>query len=125
MSGRNVLGGELVVCGTDPLTGWTRTGCCAFHPADLGQHVVCAVVTERFLRYTASQGNDLSTPRGGFRGLRPGDRWCLCASRWQQAYVDGMAPPVVLEACDERALAIVALDVLREHAVAPDAAPEP
>ncbi|WP_320668852.1 DUF2237 family protein [Patulibacter defluvii] len=116
MERRNVLGGELVVCGEDPLTGWTRSGCCEFHPADLGQHTVCAVMTERFLRYTAYQGNDLSTPRPGFDGLRPGDRWCLCAARWQQALLDGMAPPVVLEACDERALDVVALDDLRAHA---------
>ncbi|MCK9248346.1 MAG: DUF2237 domain-containing protein [Solirubrobacteraceae bacterium] len=115
-SARNVLGGELAVCGIDPLTGWARTGACMFHPLDVGQHTVCAVMTERFLRYTAFQGNDLSTARDGFPGLRPGDRWCLCASRWEQARLDGMAPPVVLAACHERALDVVSLADLRAHA---------
>ncbi|MGE4426547.1 MAG: DUF2237 family protein [Solirubrobacteraceae bacterium] len=113
---RNVLGNELAVCGTDPVTGWSRTGACMFHPLDVGQHTVCAVVTERFLRYTAFQGNDLSAPTAGFPGLRAGDRWCLCASRWHQALLDGMAPPVVLDACHERALDVVRLEDLRAHA---------
>ena len=112
----NVLGGPLQECGTDPITGWTRSGCCETGPDDLGSHTVCAQVTEVFLRYTASQGNDLSTPRPGFAGLTPGDRWCLCASRWQQAFMDGVAPPVVLEACHAKALEVVALDDLRGHA---------
>lgn len=113
----NVLGGPLAVCGTAPITGWTRSGCCESGPDDHGSHTVCAVMTEAFLRYTAFQGNDLSTRRPGFVGLQPGDRWCLCASRWQQAFMDGMAPPVVLEACHERALLDVALKDLQAHAV--------
>ncbi len=113
----NVLGGELALCGLDPVTGWTRTGCCETGPADTGSHTVCAVMTETFLRYTAFRGNDLSSPRPGFPGLRPGDRWCLCASRWHEAFLDGMAPPVVLEACHSRALEVVGFDDLRAHAV--------
>lgn len=111
-----MLGGELAVCGTEPLTGWTRTGCCVTGPADTGSHTVCAVMTEQFLRYTAYRGNDLSTPRPGFDGLVPGDRWCLCASRWQEAFLDGMAPPVVLEATHMLALRTVRLNDLKAHA---------
>ena len=114
---RNVLGGDLAVCGTDPVTGWTRSGCCETGPEDVGNHSVCAIVDERFLGYTASQGNDLSTPRPGFSGLREGDRWCLCAARWAQALADGVAPPVVLEATHERALEVLALEDLQAHAV--------
>ena len=116
MADTNVLGGPLAECGTDPLTGWTRSGCCETGPDDTGSHTVCAVVDERFLRYTASQGNDLSTPRPGFAGLRPGDRWCLCAPRWQQAFEDGVAPAVVLDASHARALDVVRLADLRAHA---------
>lgn len=115
---RNVLGEELEVCGTDPVTGWTRSGCCETGPADVGSHTVCAVVDARFLSYTAAQGNDLSTSRPGFEGLRPGDTWCLCASRWEQARLDGVAPPVRLGACHERALETVALSDLQAHAAA-------
>ncbi len=111
-----MLGGPLAVCGTDPLTGWTRNGCCETGPDDTGSHTVCAVMTERFLRYTAFRGNDLSTPRPGFAGLAPGDRWCLCASRWQEAHLDGMAPPVVLEATHRLALRTVQLEDLEAHA---------
>ena len=89
---RNVLGGPLEECGTDPLTGWTRSGCCETGPEDTGSHTVCAVVTEPFLRYSLAFGNDLVTPRPGFPGLQPGDRWCLCAPRWQQALQDGLRP---------------------------------
>ena len=113
---KNVLGGPLVLCGTDPLTGWTRNGCCETGPEDTGSHTVCAVVTESFLRYTAAFGNVLSTPRAGFPGLKPGDRWCLCAARWQAAHDDGVAPPVVLAGCHEAALRIVRLEDLRAHA---------
>lgn len=112
----NVLGGPLESCGTDPLTGWTRSGCCDTDASDAGSHTVCAVMTERFLRYTAYQGNDLSSARPGFPGLQPGDRWCLCAPRWQEALLDGMAPPVVLEACHARALDSVRLADLQAHA---------
>lgn len=114
----NVLGGPLAVCGTDPVTGWTRNGCCETDAADVGSHTVCAVLTETFLSYTLHAGNDLSTARPGFDGLRPGDRWCLCAARWQEAFMDGMAPPVVLEACHERALDSVRLADLQAHAYA-------
>ncbi len=113
---RNVLGGALEVCGVDPLTGWTRSGCCETGPDDTGSHTVCAQVTEAFLGYSRAQGNDLSTPRPGFTGLQPGDRWCLCASRWEQARLDGLAPPVDLAATHERALDVVRLEDLQAHA---------
>jgi uncharacterized protein (DUF2237 family) len=116
---RNVLGGELESCSTDPLTGFYRDGCCNTGPEDLGSHTVCAVVTAEFLAHQRQVGNDLSTPRPeyGFVGLQPGDRWCVCAARWQQAYDAGMAPPVVLAATHSRALEAVSLAALREHAV--------
>lgn len=114
----NVLGGDLAVCGCDPMTGYTRSGSCETGPDDLGSHTVCAVVTEAFLRFTASRGNDLSTARPGFPGLAPGQRWCLCASRWEEARQAGVAPPVVLEACHVRALDDVALEDLQAHAAA-------
>ncbi|WP_420456094.1 DUF2237 family protein [Rubrivirga sp.] len=115
---RNVLGGELQECGRDPLTGFYRNGCCETGPDDHGTHVVCAVMTAAFLDYTASKGNDLTTPRPGFRfpGLALGDRWCLCVSRWKEALDGGVAPPVVLEATHERALRAVSLDDLQAHA---------
>lgn len=116
-SARNVLGGPLAVCGFDPLTGWLRNGCCETNAEDHGSHTVCAVVTEAFLEFSLARGNDLSTPRPGFDGLQPGDRWCLCAGRWLEALQAGVAPPVVVEACDERALEIVPLDALRALAI--------
>lgn len=116
----NVLGGELQSCSTNPMTGFYRTGCCDTGSADVGVHTVCVVVTEAFLDYSLSQGNDLLTavPQYGFPGLVPGDRWCLCASRWQQALEGGAAPDVVLEATHARTLEWVALADLRAHAVA-------
>jgi uncharacterized protein (DUF2237 family) len=119
MSDRNVLGGELEVCGTDPLTGFFRDGCCTTGPEDLGSHTVCAVVTAEFLAQQRAVGNDLVTPRPeyGFAGLTPGDRWCVVAARWLQAYRAGVAAPVVLAATHERALDVVPLSALREHAV--------
>lgn len=116
---RNVLGGPLEECGGDPLTGFYRDGCCTSGPQDLGNHTVCAVVTADFLEHQKSVGNDLSTPRPEFRfpGLQPGDRWCVVAMRWLQARDDGVAPPVVLAATNERALTIVDLEVLRAYAV--------
>lgn len=113
----NVLGGDLVVCGTDPMTGWTRSGCCDTGPDDTGSHTVCAVVTDAFLTFSAARGNDLTRPGPGFDGLVDGDRWCLCASRWQEALDGGAAPPVVLEGCHEKALEVVTLEELRAHAV--------
>ena len=119
MTDRNVLGGELEICGTDPLTGFFRDGCCATGPEDVGSHTVCAVVTADFLGQQRAVGNDLVTPRPeyGFRGLTPGDRWCVVAARWLQAYRAGVAPPVVLAATHERAVDSVPLQALREHAV--------
>ncbi len=116
---RNVLGGELEVCGSDPVTGFYRDGCCTTGPEDLGSHTVCAVVTAEFLAHQQRTGNDLVTPRPEYRfaGLRPGDRWCVVAARWLHAYADGAAAPVVLAATHERALDIVGIAALREHAV--------
>jgi uncharacterized protein len=116
---RNVLGAPLDSCGDDPVTGFYRDGCCNTGPEDLGSHTVCAVVSAQFLAHQREVGNDLSTPRPeyGFAGLQPGDRWCVCAARWQQAYEDGAPAPVVLAATHERALEVVSLEALREHAV--------
>ena len=114
---KNVLGGLLETCCTSPMTGYYRDGCCNTGPGDFGAHVVCAQMTEAFLSYTKAQGNDLSTPvpMYNFPGLKPGDRWCLCASRWKEAYDDGVAPTVVLEATHEAALKYVTLEQLKEH----------
>ncbi|MDA0259018.1 MAG: DUF2237 domain-containing protein [Cyanobacteria bacterium] len=114
----NVLGQPLEVCGCQPMTGWYRDGFCRTDGADLGRHTVCCVVDERFLSYTRAQGNDLSTPmpQYGFPGLKPGDHWCVCAGRWLEAYEDGMAPPVRLEACEQSALDVIPLEVLQGHA---------
>jgi uncharacterized protein (DUF2237 family) len=124
---RNVLGGELEECGTDPVTGYYRDGCCTSDARDVGNHTVCAVVTGEFLAHQKAVGNDLSTPRPEFRfpGLQPGDRWCVVALRWLQAHEDGVAPPVVLAATHERALTIIGLDVLRTYAVDVPADPGP
>ncbi|MCU0270439.1 MAG: DUF2237 domain-containing protein [Acidimicrobiales bacterium] len=119
MTERNVLGGELESCGTDPLTGFYRDGCCSTGPEDLGSHTICAVVTAEFLAHQRSIGNDLGTPMPQYRfpGLVPGDRWCVTAANWYRAHLDGVAAPVVLAATHERALDIVPLEVLRRHAV--------
>jgi hypothetical protein len=108
----------LVTCGCQPLTGWFRDGFCRTDRADLGRHTVCCVVSETFLAYTRAQGNDLSTPAPayGFPGLRPGDGWCVCARRWLEAYEDGMAPPVRLEACEISTLELIPLELLQQHA---------
>lgn len=115
----NVLGEPLEPCGTDPVTGFFRDGCCRTGTEDVGSHTVCAVVTAEFLEHQRSVGNDLTTPRPEWRfpGLRPGDRWCVVAVRWLQAYQDGAAAPVVLACTHERALDAIPLHVLREHAV--------
>jgi uncharacterized protein len=117
---RNVLGGTLLACSVAPLTGFFRDGCCNTGPQDMGLHVVCAQMNAVFLEFSQARGNDLSTPRPeyGFPGLKPGDRWCLCAARWEEARVAGCAPPVLLEATHEAALAVVTLADLRAHAVA-------
>jgi uncharacterized protein len=116
---RNVLGGALRPCSDDPPTGFFRNGCCDTGPADLGSHTVCAVMTEDFLAFSRSVGNDLSTPmpQFGFPGLKPGDRWSLCAPRWQQALAAEMAPGVVLEATHEGALDYCELEELKQFAV--------
>ena len=119
MAERNVLRGELEPCGTDPMTGFFRDGCCATGPEDLGSHTICAVVTAEFLTHQRSIGNDLSTPMPEYRfpGLVPGDRWCVTARNWAVAYNDGAAAPVVLAATNERVLELVPLEALQEHAV--------
>lgn len=116
---RNVLGDPLEPCGTDPVTGFYRDGSCTSGPDDLGRHTVCAVVSADFLALQRDLGNDLITPRPeyGFPGLKPGDRWCVVAARWMQAYQAGAASGVVLAATNERALEIVPLEALRQYAV--------
>lgn len=114
----NVLGERLRECGRDPVTGFYRDGCCNTGDSDAGSHTVCAIMTDAFLRFSASRGNDLSTPRPqfGFPGLKAGDQWCLCAARWREAFEAGCAPRVVLEATHQAALSYVTLDQLRAHA---------
>jgi uncharacterized protein len=116
---RNVLGGELIACSNRPLTGFFRNGCCETSAEDIGMHTVCAVMTAEFLAFSISVGNDLSTPHPAFQfpGLKPGDRWCLCAPKWKEALDAGVAPPVVLEATHEETLAITPLGVLKDYAV--------
>ena len=115
----NVLGGVLQTCSTNPLTGFLRDGCCNTNDQDHGSHTVCVEMTAEFLEFSKLAGNDLSTPMPeyGFPGLKPGDRWCLCAARWQEAYENNMAPRVVLESTHQRALEIVSLEAVREFAV--------
>ena len=115
----NVLGGPLEECGTDPMTGFYRDGCCGTGPQDVGSHTVCAVVTADFLAHQQRVGNDLSTPRPeySFPGLVPGDRWCVVAIRWMQAYLEGAAAPVVLASTHERALEVIPLEALQENAI--------
>jgi uncharacterized protein (DUF2237 family) len=126
MPDRNVLGGELRPCSTDPITGFERDGCCGTHPRDRGRHELCAVMTDEFLEFSKGQGNDLTTPRPSlqFPGLSPGDRWCLCLGRWVEALEatrdrrlpETTVPPVVLEATNEAVLDSVELETLRRHA---------
>ena len=115
----NVFGEPLATCSDAPKTGWYRSGCCETDPTDHGSHTVCALMTAEFLEFSRSRGNDLSTPRPefGFPGLRPGDRWCLCAARWQEAFIAGCAPRVNLRATHQRALDIVALVDLKAHSI--------
>jgi uncharacterized protein (DUF2237 family) len=114
---KNVLGANLEICNLYPITGFTRSGCCETGPQDIGQHTVCAEVTLEFLQFSKIQGNDLMTPRPEFefKGLKAGDRWCLCASRWLEALEEGVAPPVILEATHEKALDVINLAELEYH----------
>lgn len=116
---RNVLGGPLGTCSERPLTGFFRDGCCNTSDEDLGRHTVCVVLTAEFLEFSKAAGNDLLTPRPeyDFPGLQPGDRWCLCAARWRQAWEAGAAPRVVLNATNEATLDLVPLDALKAFSV--------
>ena len=116
---RNVLGNELEPCGTEPITGWFRDGSCRTDATDRGSHTICAVVTAEFLDHQRGIGNDLITsmPQFQFPGLEPGDRWCVTAANWLRAHREGLAAPVVLASTHQRALEIIPLSVLREHAV--------
>jgi len=116
---KNIEGTPLQICSKDPLTGWFRDGSCRTDAADRGSHLVCAEMTEAFLSFTKSRGNDLSTPRGSFPGLKPGERWCLCALRWKEADDAGVAPPVVLDATHEDAARLVDPERLRAARVKP------
>lgn len=115
---RNVFGEPLETCSDDPVTGFYRNGCCDSGEDDRGDHMVCVIMTSEFLEFSKSKGNDLSTPipQYNFPGLKPGDRWCLCAPRWREAYEAGMAPDVVLEATNELTLNVVSMDMLLEYA---------
>ena len=119
MKQKNVLGEELESCCHSPMTGYFRDGHCRTDETDQGSHTVCALMTAEFLAFSKRAGNDLSTPRPdlGFPGLRPGDKWCVCAARWEEAFISGAAPPVVLAATHERALEVMTLDELKAHAV--------
>lgn len=119
MTAVNVLGTPLQACSFDPLTGFLRDGCCTADAQDRGTHLVCARVTREFLDYSLAQGNDLITPRPQWRfaGLKPGDRWCLCATRWLEAAAAGVAPPVVLEATNRLVLGLIPLALLQAHAL--------
>lgn len=114
----NVLGSPLQTCSLDPVTGWFRDGCCETQAADQGRHLVCAIMTEAFLAFSKSRGNDLSTPRPeyNFPGLKSGDRWCLCLERWKEAHAAGKAPQVVLDATHQMALERVPLDIFQKFA---------
>jgi len=119
LGSKNILGGTLQSCSTDPMTGWFRDGCCETQSADRGRHLVCAVMTTEFLAFSKARGNDLSTPRVeyNFPGLKAGDQWCLCLERWKEAYAAGAAPKVVLEATHQIALERVALETFQAFAV--------
>ena len=116
---RNILGQMLIPCSTDPMTGFYRTGCCETGEEDQGRHLICAVMTDSFLEFSKSKGNDLSTPHPewGFPGLKAGDQWCLCALRWKEALEAGCAPHVILESTHHNALQFVSLEALHAHAV--------
>jgi uncharacterized protein (DUF2237 family) len=116
---KNLLGQPLEPCSMRPITGWFRTGCCETDDNDVGRHVVCVQVTAAFLAFSKSRGNDLSTPRPGFDGLSPGDRWCLCAARWQEAYEADAAPAVLLAGTHESVVEVCDREALLRHAIDP------
>ncbi|MCO6500426.1 MAG: DUF2237 domain-containing protein [Vicingus serpentipes] len=118
MENTNIFGEALITCSTSPLTGYFRDGCCNTDDSDQGMHTVCIIATEEFLTFSKTVGNDLSTPipQWGFDGVQPGDKWCLCAARFKEAYDNGVAPKVVLEATNEKTLEVVSMDQLIEHA---------
>ena len=116
-SQRNLLGQSIEPCSTHPMTGWFRNGCCETDENDAGRHVVCIQATAEFLAFSRQRGNDLSTPRPGFPGLRPGDRWCVCAARWKEAHDAGVAPPVFLAGTHESAVEVCDREALLSHAV--------
>lgn len=117
MDSKNVLGTVLVPCSYDPLTGYFRDGCCETDATDQGSHLICARVSQAFLAFSMARGNDLTTarPAARFQGLKPGDRWCLCANRWREAFEAGVAPQVILESTHVNALAFVTFEQLKEH----------
>lgn len=119
---KNVFGEPLIPCCYEPMTGYFRDGYCRTDESDRGTHVVCAIMTEEFLSFSKNAGNDLSTPRPEYQfpGLKPGDRWCLCATRWREAYDHGKAPKVILEACAEESLNYIEMEMLIEHAFKDD-----
>ncbi len=119
MEAKNVLGTELQSCCFDPMTGYFRDGFCKTRADDYGSHTVCAVTTKEFLDYSKAMGNDLSTPRPeyNFPGLKPGDKWCVCASRWLEAFEDGVAPGVLLESCHQKSLEIIDIEILKSKSI--------
>ena len=117
----NLLGQPLVPCSTAPMTGFFRNGCCETDDGDRGRHIVCAQMTAEFLEFSRRRGNDLSSPQPGFEGLKPGDRWCLCAARWREAFDAGVAPPVFLAGTEESASGICDREALLSHAIDLDA----
>lgn len=123
MNAKNIFGTELELCSKNPLTGFTRTGCCETGPEDLGTHTVCAIITEAFLAYTKTKGNDLSSPvpHYGFPGLKPGDQWCLCVSRWHEAFQAGCAPKINPAATHKKTLDYVSMEVLKDFFISKDA----
>ena len=114
---KNIFGEKLITCSMKPLTGFFRNGCCDTNDSDLGMHTVCIIATEEFLRFSKEAGNDLSTPvpEWGFEGIKPGDKWCLCALRWKEAYSHGFAPKVLLEATNEKTLDVIPIEQLIQH----------
>ena len=114
---KNIFGEKLITCSDSPLTGFFRNGCCDTDNSDLGMHTVCVIVSEEFLLFSKSKGNDLSTsvPEFGFTGLKPGDKWCLCALRWKEAFLNNLAPKVILEATNEKTLDVIKIEDLIKH----------